>query len=116
MKIQVDLLLLSVPVPPLIKIHRQMVGGYNGSSTVMECTVEAYPSAVNYWERHDGKLIQQSTSKYRFDITEYDLYKTRLTLNVTLESPKDFGVYYCISKNEKGITKGGITVFGKINI
>jgi hypothetical protein len=35
-----------------------MLGGYSGSSATMECTVEAYPTAVNYWERHDGKLIQ----------------------------------------------------------
>jgi hypothetical protein len=48
----------NVPVPPLIRIHRQMVGGYNGSFAILDCTIEAFPLAVHYWERHDGRLIQ----------------------------------------------------------
>ena len=35
-----------------------MVGGYNGSFAILECTIEAFPLAVHYWERHDGRLIQ----------------------------------------------------------
>ena len=100
-------------VPPLIRIHRQMVGGYNGSSTMLECTIEAYPNAVNYWERHDGKIIQSSEGKYALGTKEFEGYKASLTLKIALTEPADFGAYYCISKNEKGLTKGGITLFGK---
>ena len=35
-----------------------MVGGYNGSFAILDCTIEAFPLAVHYWERHDGRLIQ----------------------------------------------------------
>ena len=44
-----------------------MVGGYNGSSTTLQCTIEAFPNAVNYWERHDGRIIQERPGKY--DVT-----------------------------------------------
>ena len=89
-----------------------MVGGYNGSLTMLECTIEAYPNAVNYWERHDGKIIQSTQGKYAMETKEFEGYKASLTLKITLTEPADFGAYYCISKNEKGLTKGGITVFG----
>ena len=79
---------------------------------MIECTVEAYPAAVNYWERHDGKLIQQRRGKYEIASKEYDRYKSVLSLNVTLSAGDDFGAYYCISKNEKGLTKAAITLFG----
>jgi hypothetical protein len=62
-------------VPPLIRIHRQMVGGYNGSFAILDCTIEAFPLAVHYWERHDGRLIQ---SKKVFFI--FTLYPSLLTI------------------------------------
>ena len=37
-----------------------------------------------------------------------------MKLNVSLTGdPADFGAYYCISKNEKGITRGAVQLFGK---
>ena len=42
-----------------------------------------------------------------------DGYKTDLSLNITLNDPADFGSYYCISKNEKGLTKAVVEMFGK---
>ena len=75
--------------------------------------MEAFPFAVNYWERHDGRLIQQRSDKYRLSSNDFDGYKTELSLNVTLNDPTDFGTYYCISKNEKGLTKAAIELFGK---
>lgn len=93
-----------------------MIGAYNGSKAVIECDIEAFPSAVNYWERYDGRLIQQNDDKYSLTSMENDIYKTRTALVIQMTSMEDFGVYYCISKNEKGITKGGITIFGKFKL
>ena len=40
-----------------------------------------------------------------------------MKLNVSLTGdPADFGAYYCISKNEKGITRGAVQLFGKERI
>ena len=124
-------------VPPLIRIHSPMVGGYNGSSVRIECIVEAFPQAVNYWERHDGRLVQVRICKHFFNYlksfidqnipimylkakdmkytigSEDDDYKTKLFLNITLTESADFGAYYCISKNEKGLTKGAVELYGK---
>nr|XP_040569630.1 LOW QUALITY PROTEIN: uncharacterized protein LOC121119077 [Lepeophtheirus salmonis] len=102
---------INVYFPPLIRIHQQMIGGYNGSFTVLECTIEAFPSPVNYWERHDGKIIERKFRKYNLHSIDRDKYVTVVRLNVTLNKPEDFGSYYCISKNEKGVTKGAITIF-----
>ena len=44
---------------------------------------------------------------------DFDGYKTDLSLNITLNDPADFGSYYCISKNEKGLTKAVVEMFGK---
>lgn len=83
------------------------------SSTMLECTIEAYPTAVHYWERHDGKILQSTPDKFAIATKDYDGYKTVLSLNLTLTEPVDFGTYYCISKNEKGLTKAAITLFGE---
>ena len=45
--------------------------------------------------------------------SEDDDYKTKLFLNITLTESADFGAYYCISKNEKGLTKGAVELYGK---
>merc|ERR1719195_1172478 len=87
-----------------------MVGGYNGSSVRIECIVEAFPQAVNYWERHDGRLVEAKDMKYAIG-SEDDDYKTKLFLNITLTESADFGAYYCISKNEKGLTKGAVELY-----
>ena len=89
-----------------------MVGGYNGSFAIISCTVEAFPVAVNYWERHDGRLVQARPSKYGLEAKDSDGYKTELYLNISLSDPADFGPYYCISKNEKGLTKGAVELYG----
>ena len=78
----------------------------------LQCSVEAFPEAVNYWERHDGRLIQSTETKYMLTST-FDGYKTDLSLNVSLSEPSDFGTYYCISKNPKGLTKAAMELFGK---
>ncbi len=46
---------------------------------------------------------------------DFNVYKTNLYLNISLTEPADFGSYYCISKNEKGLTKAAIELFGTIN-
>ena len=51
--------------------------------------------------------------KYQMSSNDSDIYKTELSLNITLNDPADFGSYYCISKNEKGLTKAVVEMFGK---
>ena len=67
-----------------------MLGGYNGSTTSMECTVEAYPTAVNYWERHDGKLIQERPGKYGLRLKEYPSLQAHVLIGAYCQpAPED---------------------------
>lgn len=73
--------------------------------------VEAYPEALRYWERADGKLLEHG-EKYRIETENHD-YKSVMRLNITRATSKDCSLYHCIAKNEMGITKGVFTVYGK---
>ena len=99
-------------VPPLIKIRNQMVGTVNGSFALLECFVEAHPPAVNFWMHGDNRILEPSW-KYKIEQKD-DHYRTHMVLNITYIEPLDYGLYKCISKNEKGKTLGVFTVFGML--
>lgn len=61
-------------VPPLIRIQNQLVGVANGSTGMLKCDVEAFPEAVRYWERADGRLLEAG-EKYHMFNSENDRYK-----------------------------------------
>ncbi|XP_049816320.1 uncharacterized protein LOC126263277 [Schistocerca nitens] len=102
---------LEVHFPPLIRIHRQLVGVVNGSTGVLECDVEAFPEPVCYWEREDGRLIEPG-HKFVTSLSDRDRYKMRMQLNITRVYPPDHGKYHCVAKNEMGITRGVFNVYG----
>jgi hypothetical protein len=64
-------------VPPLIRIQNQRVGVANGSKGVLKCDVEAFPDAVRYWERADGRLLEHG-EKYRMNNSEIVRYKVSM--------------------------------------
>ncbi|XP_075215679.1 uncharacterized protein LOC142321462 isoform X2 [Lycorma delicatula] len=100
---------LEVHFAPFIRTRMQQVGAANGSTAVLQCEVEAYPEGVRYWERSDGKLIESGV-KNRIRVESDGKYKSKMELNVTNIDPSDYGVYYCIAKNELDVTRGEITV------
>ena len=63
-------------VQPLIRIVQQMVGAANGTVARLECYVEAFPEAVRYWERADGRLLEPG-DKYRIAVVESGRYKVQ---------------------------------------
>jgi len=79
---------------------------------VLECLVSAWPQPVNYWEK-DGRVIEPDKSPRHIvkQVKEREMYQYRMILNVTLVSHDDVGTYYCVSKNEMGITRGNIQVY-----
>lgn len=87
-----------------------MVGTHNGSQAILECFVEASPPALNFWEYSDGREIENS---WKHEILqEEESYRTHMILNITNIHPSDYGLYKCVSKNEKGKASGVFTVFG----
>ncbi|GBM11191.1 Lachesin [Araneus ventricosus] len=100
---------LEVTFPPLIKIRNQMVGTVNGSYALLECFVEAHPPAVNFWIHGESRHLENNW-KYKIDQID-DGYRTHMVLNITRVEPLDYGLYRCVSKNDKGKTQGVFTVF-----
>ncbi|CAL1263374.1 unnamed protein product [Larinioides sclopetarius] len=100
---------LEVTFPPLIKIRNQMVGTVNGSYALLECFVEAHPAAVNSWEHGENRQLENNW-KYKIDQID-DGYRTHMVLNITRVEPLDYGLYKCVSRNDKGKTQGVFTVF-----
>lgn len=61
-------------VPPFIRTATPSISVNNGTSALLECDVEAFPESLNYWERHDGRLID---SQHRSFLREQGKYKVR---------------------------------------
>lgn len=65
-----------------------------------------------YWERADGRLIEDGT-KYKIENTYMKYgYITVMRLNIRRVIGHDFAEYHCISKNELMATKGKILLRG----
>lgn len=89
-----------------------MVGTVNGSYALLECFVEAFPPAVNYWTHGEHRQLEDN---WKYNIEQIDDgYRTHMVLNITRVEPVDYGLYRCISKNDKGKTLGVFTVFGNL--
>ncbi|KAL3289098.1 hypothetical protein HHI36_003539 [Cryptolaemus montrouzieri] len=89
-----------------------MVAARNGSAAILECETEAFPEPLRYWERSDGRLLENN-EKYRIDyIGQRENYRTKMRLNITRTTAYDFNfIYLCVSKNELQTTRGEITLF-----
>lgn len=104
---------LEVTFQPLIKIRQPMVGTTNGSWVVLECFVEAFPLAITYWQY--GEKIIVNNWKYKSTQEEQTTpnYALIMTLNITYVEPSDYGIWSCVAKNERGKTRGVLTLYGE---
>jgi len=103
--------LVEVYFSPTVIVREQVVGGWAGQQVTLECMVESWPAPVNYWEK-DGQLLQADTGRYTIVGTKGRLqYEFKTSLTLTLQDRKDEGTYYCVSKNEMGITRGNIQLY-----
>ncbi|KAH6933016.1 hypothetical protein HPB50_011559 [Hyalomma asiaticum] len=104
--------LLEVTFPPFVRIKQWSVATRVGGWALLECHVEAFPTAVNTWTLRSGRFLEDGP-KYR--VREYDRgYTTLMTLNVTDVNPQDFGLYHCVSKNALGQAIGSLTVYSTL--
>jgi hypothetical protein len=58
----------------MIRIQNQMVGASIGSIAILDCYVEAFPNAVTYWEKSDGRVLEKG-EKYQIATKESGIYK-----------------------------------------
>ncbi|KAL1110473.1 hypothetical protein AAG570_008001 [Ranatra chinensis] len=104
--------IMDVHFPPLIRIENQHISTTNDSTVQLQCEVEAFPEALKFWERADGRPIEHS-EKYSIGSIETGRYKSIMQLNITRINGSDYGIYHCLSKNEMGLTKGILTISAK---
>ncbi|KAK2583266.1 hypothetical protein KPH14_009276 [Odynerus spinipes] len=97
---------LNVHFPPMLSIPNQLEGAYIGQDVTLECHIEAFPSAINYWTTENGDMIV-SGNKYETIFTDSE-YTKYMLLKIRNVGPKDFGSYKCVSQNSLGSTDGVI--------
>ena len=64
----------SYSVSPTILVAETVVGGYHGETVLLECKVEAWPRAVNYWEK-DGRVLAAGPKHKIVEMEESIQYK-----------------------------------------
>lgn len=107
------ILVCTFVVSPLIVTQQHSVAAAVNRTVSFECEVEAFPYAVQYWERK-GEILENN-DKYsvaRIDVSNYD-YKFIMQLNISYVNDADCGTYYCVSKNHEGTVAGNITLSSK---
>ncbi|KAG8039221.1 hypothetical protein G9C98_003528 [Cotesia typhae] len=98
-------------VPPFIRVCHQTIRVQLGGMAILECDIEAFPEPSVWWERDDGKPLEQSP-KHRMEVYDKrDLYKFKMRLNITKITYQDHGSYHCAAKNVMDITKGTVMVY-----
>lgn len=102
---------LEVTFPPLIKIQNWAVSVTNGTTTELECIVEAFPRATTSWLFGESRTALESNWKYQIREDEEGPYTSRLKLKVAALEARDYGMYKCLSRNARGHATGVLTVF-----
>ncbi|KAL2711801.1 lachesin isoform X2, partial [Vespula squamosa] len=97
---------LNVHFPPMLSIPNQLEAAYIGQDVTLECHIEAFPTAINYWTTENGDMIV-SGDKYVTVFSDND-YTKYMLLKIRNVSPKDFGSYKCVAQNSLGATDGVI--------
>ena len=79
---------------------------------VLECVIDAVPTASHYWTR-DSLPIALS-SKYLTE--EFDELDGRVTLRLNIRNLQstDYGDYQCVAGNELGRTQKTVTLYGSL--
>ncbi|XP_015172629.1 PREDICTED: lachesin-like isoform X2 [Polistes dominula] len=107
---------LNVHFPPMLSIPNQLEAAYIGQEVTLECHIEAFPTAINYWTTENGDMIVSvneranygvSGDKYMTVITDNE-YTKHMVLKIRNVTSKDFGSYKCVAQNSLGATDGVI--------
>ncbi|KAK8385617.1 hypothetical protein O3P69_016413 [Scylla paramamosain] len=102
-------IIVNVNFSPVVKADNQLIGSPIGKNVEIECHVEAYPRAVNYWERDNGEMLLDGR-KYKLQET-VDMYRVTMKLVIQDFTKQDTGQYKCISNNSLGKAETSIRLY-----
>ncbi|XP_054714660.1 lachesin-like [Uloborus diversus] len=102
-------IMLQVNFRPKIRVPRQLIGAATGVDVVLECKLEASPTPLTSWIRHDG-LMLLNNKKYHLE-EDRDGYKIHMRIRIGNLRENDFGSYKCVAKNTLGEKEGFIRLY-----
>lgn len=102
-------IIVNVNFSPVVKADNQLIGSPIGKDVEIECHVEAYPKAVNYWERDNGEMLLDGR-KYKLQ-EKVDMYRVTMKLVIQDFTKNDTGQYKCISTNSLGKAETSIRLY-----
>ncbi|XP_064087513.1 neurotrimin-like [Macrobrachium nipponense] len=102
-------IIVNVNFSPVVKVDNQLIGAPLGTAVTVECKVEAFPKAVNYWERDNGEMMLNN-KKYEL-LEMVDSYRVTMQLTIRNFTREDEGKYKCISTNSLGKADTGIRIY-----
>ncbi|XP_038222155.1 lachesin-like [Zerene cesonia] len=103
-------IMLSVNFEPSIVISTKVMGVPTGSQAKLECFVEAYPHAINYWLK-SGKEMILSGGKHEINEIRMSTYQVKTILTITNFNTEDTGTYTCVSTNTIGKADGTLRLY-----
>jgi len=90
------------------------IGQQRNRETILECSITAFPHAVNFWEK-DGRQLTNSM-KYRIEAYDEGDHMLTLSLRININDKSDFGEYRCVASNSLGRDEGTMILYGELSI
>ncbi|XP_023336516.1 protein amalgam isoform X3 [Eurytemora carolleeae] len=122
-------IMVHVNFSPSVVVQPQLIGIPVGERLVLNCSVEAYPAPITYWQKErglsnnkdrsnkdkgnsSGKIMLISKSSTEYHTESHSLGYTHTTSLVIPSFSLEFsGVYECISSNSLGSQVAGARVY-----
>ncbi|XP_042870202.1 lachesin-like [Penaeus japonicus] len=102
-------IIVSVFFSPVVKVDNQLIGAPLETEVEIQCQVEAYPHAINYWAKDNGEILLNGT-KYQV-LEMVDLYRVTMKLVISNFTQGDAGQYKCVSTNSLGKADTSIRLY-----
>ncbi|XP_044012516.1 lachesin-like [Aphidius gifuensis] len=100
---------LEVNFAPVVEAPTQLLGGPVGKRITLECTVEAHPNTINYWQLNETGMLLDGP---KYEIRETRIgYKIKMTLVIKKFTQYDPGNYKCIATNSLGKGESSIRLY-----
>ncbi|XP_059489055.1 lachesin-like isoform X2 [Neocloeon triangulifer] len=100
---------LNVNFAPVIKVTNQLLGAPLGTDVNLDCFIEAFPNAINYWSKNRGEMLMDG-KRYVVDEIKKS-YTIHFKLTIRNFSKRDIGTYTCVSTNSMGKAEGTIRLY-----
>ncbi|XP_070547375.1 fibroblast growth factor receptor 2-like isoform X2 [Ptychodera flava] len=105
--------LVMYPPTALNKIQNSKSAADQGEVATLMCEIDSYPTSSIQWFRLNGGALEQNSDIFREnEVLGNSIVVSKLMINNT-DPGRDYGVYVCISRNEKGTLAFNVTLQGK---